>query len=179
MKCTAIRKRDGQPCEAWAIKGTTVCRVHGGVAKQVREKGRKRLEQNQVERTVESLSLPVDTDPVTALLEEIRHVAGDVQFLREHIRSLGWDVTQLNRAPGGASQEAPSVWVEMYWQAHDRLVKVCTATLKAGVEERRIQLEEERGQLLADAIRGMLGELGIDITPEVRTVVRRHLSAIA
>jgi hypothetical protein len=41
-KCKA-RRRDGTPCGAYAVKGTTVCRMHGGAAPQVREKANRRL----------------------------------------------------------------------------------------------------------------------------------------
>jgi hypothetical protein len=41
-RCTAHRQRDGKPCGAWAMRGTTVCRVHGGMAPQVRAKAAER-----------------------------------------------------------------------------------------------------------------------------------------
>ena len=42
MKCTAHRQ-DGNPCTAYAIKGGSVCRVHGGSAPQVRAAALRRL----------------------------------------------------------------------------------------------------------------------------------------
>jgi hypothetical protein len=42
--CTAHRQRDGKPYGAWAIRGSNVCRIHGGAAKQVRRKADQRLE---------------------------------------------------------------------------------------------------------------------------------------
>lgn len=41
-RCRAHRQRDGKPCGAWAMRGTTVCRVHGGMAPQVRRKAAER-----------------------------------------------------------------------------------------------------------------------------------------
>src|SRR5690242_18758926 len=41
-QCTA-RRSDGQPCKAQAIRGGSVCRVHGGSAPQVRRKAAERL----------------------------------------------------------------------------------------------------------------------------------------
>jgi hypothetical protein len=43
-RCTAHRQRDGKPCGAWAVRGTNVCRIHGGAAKQVKRKAKERLE---------------------------------------------------------------------------------------------------------------------------------------
>jgi hypothetical protein len=42
MKCSAHRT-DGAECQAYAIKGSNVCRVHGGSAPQVRRTARERL----------------------------------------------------------------------------------------------------------------------------------------
>lgn len=41
MKCSA-HKTSGDPCKAYAIKGGTVCRVHGGSAPQVKAKAAER-----------------------------------------------------------------------------------------------------------------------------------------
>ena len=44
MKRTCVAHRtDGQPCKAPPIKGSTVCRVHGGSASQVRAAAQRRL----------------------------------------------------------------------------------------------------------------------------------------
>ena len=42
MTCTAHR-RNGLPCKGAAIRGATVCRLHGGSAPQVRDAARKRI----------------------------------------------------------------------------------------------------------------------------------------
>lgn len=42
MKCTAHLK-SGKACSAWAIKGGTVCRTHGGAAPQVIASAKARL----------------------------------------------------------------------------------------------------------------------------------------
>jgi hypothetical protein len=42
-RCTARRQRDGKPCGAWAVRGATVCRIHGGMSPQVQRKAKERL----------------------------------------------------------------------------------------------------------------------------------------
>jgi hypothetical protein len=44
VQCVAHRSSDGEPCEAWAIRGGRVCAAHGGRAPQVRDAARRRLE---------------------------------------------------------------------------------------------------------------------------------------
>lgn len=43
-RCRAHSSRTGEPCKNAAIKGSTVCRFHGGAAKQVKANARARLE---------------------------------------------------------------------------------------------------------------------------------------
>jgi hypothetical protein len=42
VKC-GKKKRNGKPCEAWAIEGGSVCRMHGGGAPQVKRSAALRL----------------------------------------------------------------------------------------------------------------------------------------
>lgn len=48
-RCRA-RRRNGQRCKCWAIRGGFVCRVHGGAAPQVRAKANVRLESARIYR---------------------------------------------------------------------------------------------------------------------------------
>src|SRR4029079_8562013 len=43
-RCRAHSSRTGEQCKNAAIKGSTVCRFHGGAAKQVKANARARLE---------------------------------------------------------------------------------------------------------------------------------------
>lgn len=51
-KCSA-RCSDGSPCGAWAIRGGTVCKVHGGSAPQVRAAAARRLFELRMARHAE------------------------------------------------------------------------------------------------------------------------------
>jgi hypothetical protein len=44
VMCTALSKQTGKPCKLKAIPGGTVCRFHGGAAKQVKAKAAVRAE---------------------------------------------------------------------------------------------------------------------------------------
>jgi len=64
-RCTAHRQRDGKPCGAWAVRGTNVCRIHGGMAPQVRRKAAERqaIAQDEV---LKSLAKAMEAHGVTA-----------------------------------------------------------------------------------------------------------------
>lgn len=44
-RCTATANRTGERCKNAAIKGSNVCRVHGGSAPQVKKKAQERLDE--------------------------------------------------------------------------------------------------------------------------------------
>lgn len=162
-KCTA-RNRAGGPCGRYAITGGTVCPSHGGNAPQVRALAARRLEQRAAEAAVVTLGLPVDVTPTEALLDEVRWTAGHVAWLRTKVAELevddlSWGVTsEVEKGSGEfpgtdiTREGKPSVWYELYARERDRLVKVCEATIRAGVEERKVRLAESQGALVAAVI---------------------------
>lgn len=50
--CTAHRRHGRGPCGAWAVRGATVCRMHGGAAPQVRRAAAERLEVDRQRRAL-------------------------------------------------------------------------------------------------------------------------------
>lgn len=76
---------------------------------------------------------------------------------------------------------APSIWLDLYERERKHLVVVCAAAIKAGVEERRVRLAEQQGELVAGAIRAILADLGLSAEQEalVAEVVPRHLRVLA
>ncbi len=72
MKCVRV-KRNGEPCEAWAIKGTSLCRTHGGKAPQIQAAARRREALTRAQRMVELAG--VDMDPIQHLLDSLHRAA--------------------------------------------------------------------------------------------------------
>lgn len=74
---------------------------------------------------------------------------------------------------------AISVWVRLYQQERDRLVRVAKAALDAGVAERQVQIAEQQATLFAAAIRAIVIDLGIDpASKPARAAFRKHLTLI-
>ena len=46
-RCSARRQRDGKPCGRYAIRGGTVCPIHGGKAPQVLRKAKARRDSDE------------------------------------------------------------------------------------------------------------------------------------
>jgi hypothetical protein len=164
-RCTGRSSQTGEPCKAWAIKGSTVCTAHGGRAPQVKKAARERLERQEAERAAALYGLPREVDPHTALLGELWRTQGYVDWLEGELTA-----DEAKRVQEG--------WRSTLMEERRHLANVARDCIRAGIEERRVTLAEQQGQLLAQAISGILADLGIAISPEVGNVVRRHLSLV-
>lgn len=182
------------PCRAAKGSGTNHkgfgrCRHHGGNTPNGQQFARK-------ERAVDAVrtyGLPMEIDPADALLQEVHRTAGAVAWLEEQVRALDPDALVWGRTKyrTGRSVDGPvdltdeaaavNIWLQLYRDERAHLVKVCTAAISAGVEERRVRIAEQHGTLLASVIRAVLDDLQLTETQRARVaeVVPRHLRAVA
>ena len=189
------KKRDGDPCGKPPPNGATRCGNHGGKSPQAVRAAEKREAVRELEKAVAVLGIQEkypDVDPGAALLEEIRVTHAHVQWLRGKVaelepEALTWGQAQHEEGVGPegpidkmTSKAQPSIWYELYCRERDHLVKVSAAALKAGIEERRVRLAEQQGELVATVLRRILN--GLNLTPEqwalTQTVVPTELRAI-
>jgi hypothetical protein len=180
--CGGKKKQGRGNCtrpKGWGTKhpGRGKCKLHGGSTKS---------HQAAAEReAVVTYGLPVEIDPLQALLEEVYRTAGHVAWLGHVIRGLEQDnvtrgLTKTVQLPDGTQRiEAGagiSVWVKLYQAERAHLAKVAKAAVDAGIEERLVHIAEEQAKQLAGVIRAIVAALGHDPEDEeVRKVVRLHL----
>lgn len=196
------KTRSGGTCQKTAGWGTSHpgagnCRLHGGATTNGELHGN--LELAKREAAVMGQSLPLD--PSDALLQCIQIAAGEVQYASLRISQLDEDQAVVEQRTvktrplsEGKDGEDPNViveevttsttaelhiWIRVRQQAMDRLVNYSSVAIKAGLEERRVKIAEQTGQLIAQAVRGILEELGVADRPETPAVVRRHLTLVA
>lgn len=165
-------ERRGQPCSNRPVTGSDVCGVHGGRAPQTKGAAAVRVADGKARAAVAAFGLPRDVSPTEALLEEVQWAAGHVAWLRERVAE-GGDRRILD-------PDARAL-LDLYGQERDRLVRISKVTLDAGVEERRVQLAESQGALVAGVIRRILVRLNLSAEQEVLvgTVVPSELRALA
>lgn len=197
--CGAKKKasRGGGFCRMTAGYGTPhpgvgPCKFHMGCTPAVVKSARNRY----ARLAVETYGLSREIDPRDALLEEVWRTAGAIDWIQHRIQemdpdALVWGMTEWKTGYQGddslsvkTESATLSVWVEMYQRERAHLVSVSKAAIGAGIEERRVRLAEQQGQLLGDAIRAILGDLNLtsDQQALVGTVVParlRELSATA
>lgn len=191
-RCGA-KSRSGSPCRKPAGWGTDhggrhgPCKLHGGNTRNHKVAAGKAI----AAEAVKTYGLPREVDPRDALLEEVHRTAGAVDWLRGQVEALApdavtWGVTEEKKSTGKDGDSvtqvaAVNVWVQLYQAERKHFVDVCQAAIRAGIEERHVKIAEQQGALLASAVRGILGDLGLtpDQAARVSEVVPRHLRAMA
>lgn len=171
------------------IRGASTCRMHGSAAPAARAKAAANVARREAEKALAGFGVLRPVDPAQALLEEVWRSAALVALYESIVTNLDqadlvWGI--VRRKEGGDDhgttwQAAPNVWLGLLNEERDRLAARCVAALKAGLEERQVQLAEREGELIASVIHGILGDLRLSAAQQqlVRTVVPRHLRAIA
>lgn len=175
------KKKSGDPCgkpAGWGTPhtGSGTCRFHGGCTPNAV----KHAQAVKAETAVITYGLPREIDPHAALLEELHRTAGHVSWLASLIRAFekDGDLKQTSFGENG-SVDRPSVWVELYNNERKHFAAVAKTCIGVGIEERRVKLAEDQGQIMVEILRGVLSDLGINpASEEARSVVRKHLTLV-
>jgi len=161
------------------------CKLHGGSTRN----GKRAAMTERVHKARDTFGLPVEIDPTEALLQEVYRTQGHVMWLGLQVQQLrkgdvAWGITKLKHGGDdhGTTYEAKvNAFVSLYQAERKHLVAVTKAAIDAGVEEKRLSLEQHRAELVVE----MLGSIfdNLDLTPEqgakLDELVPRALTAIA
>lgn len=186
------KTRNGGKCKRYPVDGGLRCKHHGGNSPQALRKAAERVAAREAEKILATYGQKADTNPVEALLEEVRWTAGHVAWLRERVqelehKQLTWGrTTEVDKGSGefpgvDVTQAAvPNVWLDLYQRERKHLVDVCKAAIGAGIEERRVRLAEQQGDLIVVVLQGILADLMLTADQQalVPEVASRHLRAI-
>lgn len=179
-QCTATSKRTGKRCGRDVTPGMTVCYYHGSATKASKRKAVRNLALGEAMAAIaeeRALGRVLPVEPAEAMLEMVREAAGNVAVLRHLVQTLTVDQVedpdpevdgdgQIERGALAASiagltgseakrnEAAPHVWVVMYNDERERLVRWSKACRDAGVDERRLELAEGQARMLATVLRG-------------------------
>lgn len=177
--------------------GTGPCKLHMGNVRNVV----KAAQAEQARQAVETLGLPVDTDPAEALLNEVRRTAGHVAWLGRVIRAMDdpedlvyglveetveptirdSDGQTVTRNTSGKYKAQQNVWYQMYAQERKHLVIASKAALDAGVSERMVRVMEQVADTFITMMENVFTEIGL--TGEQRlaagTAMIRELQMVA
>lgn len=186
-KCTGTSTRTGGRCDAWPIKGGTVCVAHGGRAPQVKRKAAERV---LIQRAEEALT-KVDgrrkqklsdyaSTPVTDPLAALQRVAGDMEqvtaFLKDQVDKLQLEITGYD----DKGQEQLRATLAGYMTMLNQSAGVLAAIAKLNIEERMAKVTEAQVMIMMRALEATLATLGITGAPAVnaRQVFGKQLRAV-
>lgn len=195
----------GDPCTQAPRKGGYVCRFHGGSTRHIAKAAQLRLVLGEAEGEIADLMRACDIpeqDPVSGLLEVVRVSGAMMRLLHLKVGELAEDpelhdvlvegrngelsVKTVSGRQGfwGLSKDGemvPHPYVQLLRLWSERYEKACKTALDAGVAERQVRVEEQKGELFAVAVRAILD--GLNLTPEqwelAPTVVATQLRALA
>src|SRR4051794_6172014 len=165
-RCDFIKK-NGEQCGKVRGWGTDHlysgrCRTHGGNSPSHVKAAAK--------EAVASLGHEADVEPLDVLLRTIRLDWGAVQ----------WVTSKIREADEKGDERTPLVYQGLYGAWLDRAAKHAKLALDAGVAERQVAIAEREGEMLAQVIKAILGDLGLSKQQrEAPGVVRRHLTALS
>lgn len=140
-------------------------------------------------RACTTLGVSVEQHPAEALLGEVFRTRGAVDFYEALVQELpthpedgkaGVYGPTYHQSGIPTGEAKPHILVQLWMQERKHLVDATTAALKAGVDAKRLQIEEDKAALFADVLRSFAVELGHDPASEpVRRAFRAGLSVIA
>lgn len=179
MKCTATRS-DGEHCKAWAIKGASVCRVHGGSAPQVKAAAAVRVVEQKAVAVIRKhfdARTPV-TDPLAAIAEVAGEMVAVKDWLRQRVEAI--QAQQMRVETFG--QQAEQMRAE--FQAYVGMLASCSKVIgdiaRLNIEERMARVTELQAAAIISALDRTLAELGIsgEQATKAKASIGRHLRVV-
>lgn len=158
-----------QPCGQPKMKGQNICRKHGGKAKQNLAAAQRRRDTDELVKAARTFGVPADVDNLDErMLEDYRWTCGHVDWLRAMIadlepEALTWGKVEFRDKTGGEDwgkttieRAGVAVLLKTYGEWMDRSERMYSSLKKANVDDRKIQLAEDQGRMLASVITRIL-----------------------
>jgi len=142
--CNATAKRTGRRCERWRLVGSTICPVHGAMAKQVRAAAEKRIALAEARLDIRAV------EP---------RLPGEVMTEAAHIADMAMR-NALVTMPSPASEAQVASLMGHTSRAH-HMSKV---NHEAGLDEARYRLQAGQAAQISDLFTAILNDPELDLT---------------
>jgi hypothetical protein len=141
--------------------GRGPCKLHGGSAPQVTRTAKQALVEFHATRQLANLDVAPVTDPLT----ELAKLAGQVIAWRDILAEQVNQLTSIRyEAETGGEQLRSEIAV--FERAMDRCINVLGTIGRLKIDERLVRIEQQRVDLVVDALQGTLQDIGLD--PDAR-----------
>lgn len=174
-RCGGLKKQQPFPgaaetCTQAAGWGTNhpgfgACKLHGGSTTN----GGKAAAKQATAAAAATYGLPIVIDAHTALLQEIHRTQGHVTWLAQVVATIDqdglvWGLSEDvvgGKNHGKTFKAAPNIWLSLYQTERKHLASVSAAAIKAGIDERRLELEKNQSTAISTAFFAMLDALNL------------------
>lgn len=200
-RCTFVR-RDGSRCKQYRMAGLTVCRAHGGRLPGPAKKHKMAvLVEKMTKHGYGTRPVPDDhigANPITGYLWELRRTAGNIITAEEYIGALDpeeliWGKTKYESKDAALTYSADGnpldnsyeltveeakahMWVNIYMVERKHYATLLSMGIKAGLEEKRLRMQEQLVIRLNGGITNIISNLGHDpADPAIRRMIRDEL----
>lgn len=161
--CTSHRKgqvdQHGRavPCGNPPSPGHWCCRKHGAASRGADGTIKRNLALAAYATEIDHLGRALEVSPTEAMLAMVHESAANVAALRNRIQELdpGFGPAGIAGSAGSTSKTNEAmrhIWVAMYDDERDRLVRYSKACRDAGVEEATVELAKAQGEQLASIL---------------------------
>lgn len=165
-KCSGHSKRTKKPCGNSPMKGSPVCRMHGGATKQARAKAGERIVEDRAMKALAQLDVAPVADPLTALAE----LAGQAVAFKNAIAEKVNNLRTIRYTDSKGSEQLRSE-LAVFERALDRCERFVTSMVKLGLDERLVRIEEAQADLVLTAIEAALD--AVEVPADRRSDAKR------
>jgi hypothetical protein len=149
QQCTARTRKDPETgeqrqCMNMAIRGSNVCRMHGGATSQVKAKAAQRVEAFKAEAEIARFLEQHKPEPVENPLEALRELAGEVLAIKDWIRGK---VTKLEYESSIQGEQIAAV-MQLYSAWTDKAERILVNIGKLNIDERLMNIQTAQAQVL-------------------------------
>lgn len=178
MKCTAVSRRTGKPCGSYAVKGTVVCRKHGGSAPQIKKAAKlnyaRYVVKEKVRREVGALAVDVPIESrVTDPLIELQRLTTEAIHFKDVLGKMVNELKDIERITTDGNVQIRAA-VQLYGEAMDRTAKFLDMAMKHDIAGKIVQIEAAKVSAISAAISRALASAGL--SSEQESTVRNTLA---
>lgn len=178
LKCTAVSRRTGKPCGSYAVKGTVVCRKHGGSAPQIKKSAKlnyaRYIVKEKVRREVGALAVDVPIESrVTDPLIELQRLTTEAIHFKDVLGKMVNELKDIERITTDGTVQIRAA-VQLYGEAMDRTAKFLDMAMKHDIAGKIVQIEAAKVSAISAAISRALASAGL--SSEQESTVRNTLA---
>lgn len=183
--CSAKGRRTGKPCGNRPMKGSTVCRMHGGKAPQVAKAAQNRvLVMSVIEKAERMIARAgVESTPEEILWDSLCSANAKRIIWGQEVAALDAKGKLYERSYiTGTKTVHPAVDEEKHWIRECRQMAKDCITL--GLKEREVRLAERQGEMIVQLFRAFMSdpdwpaEVRKEIAAKGPSIAARHLRAL-